>query len=185
MTFSVVLDTCALYPAHLRDTMLRLTERGLYRALWSGDIIEELRRNLIEVVDPSAVGHLLGQLTAAFPDAEVTGYQSLIDGLTCDPKDRHVLAAAVRANAGAIVTFNTTDFPDHSTEPYAIEVIHPDTFLLDLLDLAPGAVVDELTRQAAANRRVPRTLPQILDALERGGTPAFADEVRRRTARSG
>lgn len=182
MTFSVVLDTRALYPAHVRDSMLRLAERGLYRALWSADIIEELRRNLMEVVDPSAVDRLLVQMTAAFPDAEVIGYQSLIDGLTCDPKDRHVLAAAVRANAGAIVTFNTTDFPDHSVEQYAIEVIHPDTFLLDLLDLAPGAVVDELSRQAAANRRAPRTLPQILEALERAGLPAFADEVRRRIA---
>ncbi|HVX19624.1 MAG TPA: PIN domain-containing protein [Acidimicrobiales bacterium] len=185
MTFAAVLDTCVLYPAHLRDTLLRLTERGFYRALWSADIVEELRRNLTEVVDPSVVDRLLGQMTAAFPDAEVTGYQALIDGLTCDPKDRHVLASAVRANAGAIVTFNTTDFPDHSIEPYAVEVIHPDTFLLDLLDLAPGAVVDELSRQAAANRRAPRTLPQILDALERGGVPAFADEVRRRATRPG
>lgn len=183
--FAAVLDTCALYPAHLRDTLLRLAERGLYRALWSANIVEELRRNLIDVVDPSAVGHLLGQRAAAFPDAEVTGHRSLIDGQTCDPKDRHVLAAAVRANAGAIVTFNTTDFPDHSVEQYAIEVIHPDTFLLDLPDLAPGALFEELSRQAAANRRAPRTLPQILDALERGGTPAFADEVRRRTVRPG
>ena len=68
------------------------------------------------MVDPSAVGRLLVQMTAAFPDAEVTGHQSLIDGLTCDAKDRHVLAVAVRTNAGAIVTFNTTDFPDRSTE---------------------------------------------------------------------
>lgn len=145
--FPVVLDTCVLYPAHLRDTFLRLGERDLYRALWSADIVEELRRNLSEVVDASAVDHLVGQMTAAFPDAEVTGYQSLIDGLACDPKDRHVLA--------------------------------------DLLDLAPGAVIDDLSQQAAANRRSPRTLSEILDALERGGVPAFADEVRRRTARLG
>ncbi|MEZ5311519.1 MAG: PIN domain-containing protein [Microthrixaceae bacterium] len=183
MPFSVVLDTCVLYPAHLRDTFLRLGERYLYRALWSADIVEELKRNLSEVADVSAVGHLLDQMTAAFPDAEVTGYQSLINELTCDPKDRHVLAAAVRAHAAVIVTFNTTDFPDHSTEPYAIEVIHPDTFLLDLLDLAPGTVIADLSQQAAANRRSPRTLSEILDALERGGVPAFADEVRRRTAR--
>lgn len=185
MAFSVVLDTCVLYPAHLRDTLLRLAERGLYRALWSADIIEELHRNLIEVADPTAVGHLLGQMTRAFPDAEVSGHLPLIDGLTCDPKDRHVLAAAVRANAAAIVTFNTVDFPDHSTEPYAIEAIGPDPFLLDLLDLAPRAVIDELTQQAAANRRAPRTLPQLLEALERAGVPAFADEVRRRTAGQG
>ena len=86
MTFAVVLDTCVLYPAHLRDTLLRLTESELYRALWSADIIEELERNLIEVAGPSAVGHLLGQMTAAFPDAEVIGYQALHDGLSCDPR---------------------------------------------------------------------------------------------------
>lgn len=182
MTFAVVLDTCVLYPAHLRDSLLRLTESGLYRALWSADIIEELQRNLIGVAGPSAVGHLLGQMTAAFPDAEVAGYQSLFEGLTCDPKDRHVLAAAVRANAGAIVTFNTSDFPNHSVEPFALEVVHPDTFLLDLLDLAPGVVIGELNRQASANRRAPKTLSQVLDVLDRAGVPAFADEVRRRTA---
>jgi predicted nucleic acid-binding protein len=180
VTFAAVLDTCVLYPAHLRDTLLRLAERGLYRALWSTDIVEELRRNLTELVDSTAVDRLLDQMTAAFPDAEVTGYRSLIDGLTCDPKDRHVLAAAVRADAGAIVTFNTTDFPNQSIDPFELEVIHPDTFLLDQLDLAPVAVIDELARQASANRRAPTTLPQLLDALARAGAPAFADEVRRR-----
>ncbi len=180
MAFAAVLDTCVLYPAHLRDTLLRLAERGLYRALWSADIVEELRRNLTELIGAAAVARLLEQMATAFPDAELTGYRPLIDGLTCDPKDRHVLAAAVRADAGAIVTFNTTDFPDHSVEDYEIDVITPDSFLLDLLDLAPAAVIDELSLQAAANRRVPRTLPQLLDALERAGAPAFADEVRRR-----
>lgn len=119
----------------------------------------------------------------AFPEAAVTGYRSLIDGLTCDPKDRHVLAAAVRAAAGAIVTHNVDDdFPVVSVEPYEIEVIHPDTFLLDLLDLAPGRVIDELRQQATANRREPKTLPSLLDALAKAGAPGFADEVRRRTA---
>jgi hypothetical protein len=105
------------------------------------------------------VERLLGQMVTAFPDAEITGYQLLIDGLTCDPKDRHVLAAAVRSAAEAIVTFNTDDFPDHSVEEFDLGVIHPDSFLLDLLDLAPCAVVEELTQQAAANRRTPGTLP--------------------------
>lgn len=182
MPFSAVLDTCALYPAHLRDTLLRLAERGLYRALWSADIVEELRRNLIELVQPPAVDRLLDQMAAAFPDAEVTGHRSIVDGLTCDPKDRHVLAAAVRADADAIITFNTTDFPDRSVDPFELEIIHPDTFLLDQLDLAPVVVIDELVRQAAANRRAPRTLPQLLDALERAGVPDFVYEVRRRAA---
>jgi predicted nucleic acid-binding protein len=179
--FTVVLDTCVLYPAHLRDTLLRLAERGLYRALWSADITEELRRNLIEVgIDQRAVDRLVEEMSAAFPDAQVTGHRSLIEGLSCDPKDRHVLAAAVRADAAAIVTFNVDDFPRSSVEPFEIDVIPPDVFLLDLLDLAPVAVIDELDRQAQANRREPRTLAGILDALAKAGAPSFADEVRRR-----
>jgi len=181
VAFGAVLDTCVLYPAHLRDTLLRLADRGLYRALWSADIVDELRRNLIELVGPTAVRHLLDQMATAFPEAEVTDYRSLIDSMTCDPKDRHVLAAAVRAGAGAIITFNSADFPDRSTKPHEIEVIDPDSFLLDLLDLSPDGVADELALRAAANRRAPKTLPQIIDALGRAGVPGFADELRRRT----
>lgn len=182
MPFAVVLDTCALYPAHLRDTFLRLAERGLYRVLWSPDIIDELHRNLVEAgIDARHVDRLVAEMGSAFPDAEVTGYSALIEGLTCDPKDRHVLAAAVRANASGIVTFNLDDFPAPSVDPFEVEVIDPDTFLLDQLDLAPSVVLDELARQAAANRREPKTLPSILDALARAGVPSFADEVRRRT----
>lgn len=188
MPFSVVLDTCVLYPAHLRDTLLRLAERGLYRALWSADIVEELQRNLIEAgFNPASIDRLIGEMGAAFPDAEVIGYRSLIDGLTCDPKDRHVLAAAVRADAAAIVTFNIDDFPAASVDPFEIEIVHPDTFLLDQLDqldqldLAPSPVIEELDQQATANRREPKTLSSLLDALAKAGAPSFADEVRRRT----
>lgn len=183
MPFAVVLDTCVLYPAHLRDTLLRLAERGLYRVLWSADIVDELRHNLVESgFDPVSINQLIVEMGKAFPDAEVVGYHALIDGLECDSKDRHVLAAAVRAGASSIVTFKIDDFPAGSVLPFEVEVSTPDTFLLDLLDLAPATVIDELSRQAQANRRDPKTLPSILDALCKAGVPSFADEVRRRTA---
>lgn len=128
MPFTVVLDTCVIYPAHLRDTLLRLAERGLYRTLWSGDILDELHRNLLEDgLNANSVDRLLTEMRRAFPDAEIGGYQSLIEGLTCDPKDRHMLAAAVRADAAAIVTFNIRDFPAVSVDPFEIDVIDPDS----------------------------------------------------------
>ena len=178
MPFEVVLDTCALYPAHLRDTLLRLAERGLYRTLWSGEIIEELDRSLIRAgISPDSVERLIAEMRGAFPDAEVTGYLPLVDSMTCDHKDRHVLAAAVRSNAAAVVTFNVGDFPSASTDPFDVDIIHPDAFLLDLLDLVPPIVIAEIRDQAAANRREPQTLESLLDALGTAGVPNFAHEI--------
>jgi len=59
--------------------------------------------------------------------------------MTNDPKDRHVLAAAVRGNADAMVTANLKDFPPTALAPYELEALHPDEFLLDQLALDPAA----------------------------------------------
>jgi len=178
LLYTVVLDTCVLYPAHLCDTLLRLAERQLYRPLWSADILQELERNLAEVVAADAAAYRVGEMKRAFPDAAVSGYGQLVGSMTCDPKDRHVLAAAARANAAAVITFNVSDFPPQSTEPLEIDVIHPDDFLLDLADLAREIVRDEIGRQAEANRRSPRTVDELAEALERGGVPKFAELLR-------
>jgi hypothetical protein len=44
-----------------------------------------------------------------------------------------VLAAAVASDAQAIVTLNLRHFPDEACEPFAVEPLHPDEFLLNLL----------------------------------------------------
>ena len=73
--------------------------------------------------------------------SRVTGYEHLIPGLVLpDPKDRHVLAAAIRGGASVIVTCNLADFPQHVLGEFDIEAQHPDEFVLHLFDLAPGLV---------------------------------------------
>lgn len=181
MAFAVVLDTCVLYPANLRDSLLRLAEAGLYAPRWSAGIREELSRNLLELgINQGSVERLLEVMAAAFPEADVTGYERLIESMTCDEKDRHVLAAAVRANASALVTFNVRDFPPASVGRLDIDIVHPDDFLLDLLDLAPRAVVEALRVQVAQNRRQPLSWTSLLEVLERAGVPRFVAELRRR-----
>lgn len=173
--FSVVLDTCVLYPAYLRDTLLRMAAAELYRPLWSARILAELADNLPVGVDPIPI---VSRMRSNFPDAEVTGFEALIAAMTNDPKDRHVLAAAVRSTASGIVTFNLDDFPPESTDPYDIEVMHPDAFLLNQLDLAPGVALDVLHRQVQGYRRPEMNLFALAAALERSGCPDTAEELR-------
>lgn len=113
--------------AYLCDTLLRLAEAGTYRPLWSAGVLEESERNLVEErgLSDDAVSHRIGEMRRAFPDAEVSGYDTLIEAMECGPKDRHVLAAAVRGRAEVLVTFNTRDFPLKSTRDYDITVVHP------------------------------------------------------------
>lgn len=72
--------------------------------------------------------------------------------MTNDPKDRHVLAAAVHGSAELIVTENVRDFPAVAVKAYDIEVSTQDEFLLDQLDLAPRCVHHALVRQTSRYR---------------------------------
>lgn len=119
-------------------------------------------------------------MEAAFPEAMVTGYEGIVGGMENDPKDRHVLAAAVHSRCEVIVTFNTVDFPVAALAPHDIAAVHPDDFLLDQLDLYPQALRQSLERQAAATARPSLTLLQLLKRFERIELRGFAAELRRR-----
>ncbi|MFD3509074.1 putative toxin-antitoxin system toxin component, PIN family [Nocardia sp. NPDC058666] len=180
----VFLDTCVLYPSHLRDTMLRLAEADLFQPLWSAEILTELRRNLCnrpaeDELASAKVDRLISTLTGFFSDSIVDGYEPLVDRMENHPKDRHVLAAALQGNADVLLTFNLKDFEVRPVGEGFPELLHPDAFLLDVLDLAPGCVLRLLDRQVAEHKRPPKHLLGLLDVLDRSGVPGFAAEVRR------
>jgi hypothetical protein len=53
-------------------------------------VLTELRRNLIEAgIAADRVDYRIGQMRETFPSAAVAGYESLIDAMANDPKDRH------------------------------------------------------------------------------------------------
>jgi hypothetical protein len=113
-----------------------------------------------------------------FIDAEVTGYQELIGAMRNNEKGRHVLAAAVRANAEVIVTADRAGFPPEAVEPNRIEVRHPDEFLLDQIDLYENAVHSAILGILSAWTNPPFTAHRFLDALG-AQVPKFATEARR------
>lgn len=181
MPFPAFLDTCALYGATLTDTLLRIAEQDAFRPMWSPDVLEELRHNLNKIpgLAEGAADRRIRAMTEAFPEAMVEGYEPLIAGMTCDPKDRHVLAAAVHSDSQVLVTFNLGDFPKSSVAGFDITVVHPDDFLLDQIDLHPGKVGRALLRQMNEATRPALTMPELLGRLTRAGVPKFVSEVRR------
>ena len=174
--FLVILDACVLLPAPLRDTILRLAEYPrLFVPRWSEEIIAETTRNLESRIGLSRerTTYLVEQLRSHFGDSWVTGYEPLIDRMTNHPKDRHVLAAAVKCGASVIVTYNKRDFPAPATQPWDIEIQGPSTFLRHQYDLNPSIVIDKLHGQA---RDLCRTLPEQLAVL-RKAVPSFVDAI--------
>jgi hypothetical protein len=89
----------------------------------------------------------------AFPEAIVEGFEFLIPAMTNDEKDRHVLAAAVRAGVNQVVTQNTRDFPQESADQYEIEIRNPDEFLMNVVDLYPKQTLIAIREQSEALRR--------------------------------
>jgi len=94
-----------------------------------------------------------------FPSAMVIGYENLIDSMENDPKDRHVLAAAVKCGAHAIVSDDVKHFPIESLAPYGIECMTADDFLEHQYHLNPDAFIGILTEQAMD---IGWTLPQLI-----------------------
>lgn len=175
----VLLDANVILPASLRDTLLRAAEKELFQVRWSKDILEEVQRNLIKLGESteSQAIRLANIMNRAFPSAIVQTYQHLIPSLTNDPKDRHVLAAAIVCHAETIVTYNLKDFPLAALTPFHLTAIHPDQLLLDLFFHHSEPMAQIIIAQAAFLRKPSRTLQEILAALATH-VPRFAQAIR-------
>ncbi len=170
--YRAVLDACVLIPMPLADTLLRMAEAPrLYLPKWSQAIMDEVTRNLVKKwnMEPEKARRREEELRRHFPEAWVEGFEPLLNVMTNDLKDRHVLAAAVRSHSELIVTYNRRDFPDASVRPWEIEVQGPSTFLRGIYDLEPGLFVHKLHEQAGA---IGLTLQRLLERLSKN-VPGF------------
>ena len=179
--FTAIYDACVLYPAPLRDFLMWLALSGRFRARWSAAIHEEWTRSLL-ANRPDLNRVQLDRTTAlmdqAVPDALVTQYEPLIEGLPLpDPDDRHVLAAAIRCGASVIVTFNERDFPLKVLAPFGIEAQHPDEFIDYLFDLDQAAVVSAAQQHRKALQNPAVSVDRYLDTLLRQGLPQTVKSI--------
>jgi predicted nucleic acid-binding protein len=171
----VVYDACVLFSAQLRDLLMRLALADLCAARWSDEILDEWSRSVTEKhenVTAQSVARCRELMNRHIGEALVIGYESLVPTLELpDPDDRHVLAAAIHAQAKAIITFNLKDFPESSLSPLGIEAIHPDDFLLRLLQSEPSTVCAVIREQRAQLTKPAVDAEAFLARLERQGLP--------------
>jgi predicted nucleic acid-binding protein len=129
--YAVVLDACVLVPIALADTLLRLAERDLYRPLWSTRIVAEAIDAIVEIhpqIPPERVRTRFAAMGDAFEDACTEGWETLEHTVTLpDADDRHVVAAALRGRADAIVTANLGDYPTGLLAPLGMRSSTPTT----------------------------------------------------------
>lgn len=173
---TALLDACAWIPIRLTTVLLWLAEAGLFEVLWSDAILDEVERNLPKVgISSEQAARRVSTMRQAFGAAAlVDDFEHLIPDMTCDAKDRHVLAAALRGGADTLVTFNRKDFPPESTDGHGITVVHPDMFLVRLLAEHPNDVVAALERGTAALHKHPQTMREFLASLT-PTVPIFAN----------
>jgi len=181
-TFTALYDACVLYPAPLRDLLMRLALTDMFRARWTNDIHEEWIRSLLanrSDLKREQLERTRSLMDSNVRDCLVAGYDDLIEGLVLpDPNDRHVLAAAIRTRASVIVTFNLSDFPKNCLEQYGLEAQHPDSFITHLLDLNPAAAFGAAKKQRAALRNPIKTVDEFLDALAKQHLPETVSRLR-------
>ena len=181
-SLTALLDANVLYPAGLRDLLLRLADRYLYAPLWSADIHAEWMSSLLTDrpdIAPGVLDRTRAAMDEHFPGAVVTDYRTLVAELDLpDPDDRHVLAAAIRGGADVIATGNLRDFPASRLAAHAISAQHPDSFICDLFQTDAETVLAAVRGHRAALRNPPWSANNHLAALERLGLGRAASLLR-------
>ena len=184
----VFLDASVLYPALLRNILMRLALHGLFRAHWSARVHDEwitaLLRNRPDL-DGERLANTRRLMDAHIQDALVEGFEHRIDVLTLpDINDRHVLAAAIHCGARVIATTNLRDFPAPLLEPHGVTAVHPDAFIERLLVDGHGAALAALRQLRSSFHNPPKTAADLLMTMNKQGLTAsvqalapFADDL--------
>jgi len=132
----VAVDACVLANQKVANVVLTFAKLSSapFSPRWSSQILEETYRTHTESLhwDPRVARGFQAAVLAQFPTSLVSGYEKWIPRCTNHEKDRHVLACAIEAKAGTLLTYNLRDFASKDLSPWRIRALHPQDYLLEL-----------------------------------------------------
>jgi predicted nucleic acid-binding protein len=179
--YTAVLDACVLFSRLQRDVLLSLAHADLYTARWTQEIEHEWASSLVEKYPDAAdkIPRLVEHMREAIPDCLIVDYAPLIASIQLpDESDRHVLAAAIRGNADAIVSLNTKDFPASVLATFDIEIQTPDQFVLNQIMLNPPKALMAIKKMRERWERPSMLAADMVDLFEKRQLPQTAAHLR-------
>lgn len=185
--FTALIDACVLTGTLRRNLLLTLAEAEFFRVRWSAPILDETERAISNLLARRAVSEhaesakrARAHIERAFEDAMVTDFEPLLGmfGALPDPKDAHVIAAAVKTQAATIVTDNLKDFPPTILAPLNLDARSADEFIADTIALDEGRAVPAIRRMRKRFKRPEKTAGQLLLDMEAHGLTSTVDVLR-------
>jgi predicted nucleic acid-binding protein len=179
--YTAVLDACVLFSRLQRDVLLSLAHADLYTARWTEEIESEWTSSLKKQYPAAAhkIQNVVEQMREAIPDCLIVDYELFIPSIQLpDENDRHVLAAAIRGNADAIVSLNTKDFPGDVLAKFDVEVQTPDQFVLNQIMLHPPRALTAIKKMRKRWDRPAMSASDMVDLFEKRQLPQTAAHLR-------
>jgi predicted nucleic acid-binding protein len=175
----VLADANVLYPRVLRDYLLYAAEQGVISVVWSLRILDEMTRHLIANIPgftEESAQRLIAAMTETFPDSTIdlspSDFTPLASFRLRDEDDRHVMVAALKAEADIICTDNTADFPAKMLASLGVTVLSADELLSHLIREAETQMVRAHRDAVALFSQA--TNESTIAALTKAGAPTAA-----------
>jgi hypothetical protein len=125
-----------------------MASRNIFTLIWTDEILDEYSRNKIKNGSSSeTIFKTCEAIKWYFARSQVLKEDYEADELSLiktKRSDRHVLSAAAQGGAEYLVTFNLKDFDQTEALARNLILIHPDDFLVLLVNFDPNAIYDSL-----------------------------------------
>ena len=169
------LDADVLVPILSCDFLLTAFDIGLYEPVVSTEVLAEVERNLIEDLphlDPAGLRRRVGQMRDALDDNLIE--PGTLDNVprTINPKDRHVIAAALVGEASVVVTNDKRLRAETENSDIGLVAMSADDFATRLWALMPHDVNEVISTLVAKRTKQPVTAHDLIEAM-RGSFPTM------------